>query len=189
MKEQLKAYFNRYASFSDGEIEELLKNFTLRAFNKKDILLNQGEVCLDRFFILEGLVRFYQVDDKGNERIDLFGVEYWWVTNLDSFINETPSRQTIQALEKTKVLCINKTNLEELYTSIPKLERAFRLITENMLIAIQRKEEVYMRQTSKARYFNLVKQIPKLSQRVPQYMIASYLNITPEYLSEIRKNP
>ena len=75
-----------------------------------------------------------------------------------------------------------------MYHSIPKLERAFRIITENMLIAIQRKDEVYMKKTSKECYYSIVKAIPNFAQRVPQYMIASYLNITPEYLSEIRKN-
>ncbi|WP_298536466.1 Crp/Fnr family transcriptional regulator [uncultured Algibacter sp.] len=188
MKEQLKTYFNRYVSLSDNEVENFLSNISIKVFNKKDCLLNQGDVCHQRFFILEGLVRFYEIDDKGNERIDLFGVENWWITNLESFINETPSRQTIQALEKTKVLCINKTTLESLFESIPKLERAFRIITENMLIAIQRKDEVYMKQKSKERYSSLVNNVPRLFQRVPQYMIASYLNITPEYLSEIRKN-
>lgn len=188
MKEQLRTYFNRYVLLSDEEIEILLKNVTLKELSKKEVLLNQGDICNQRYFILDGLVRFYEMDSNGNERINQFGIENWWITNLDSFINETPSRQTIQALEKTRLLCIEKIELENLYYTIPKLERAFRIITENMLIAIQRKDEVYMKKTSKSRYFNLVKQIPNISQRVPQYMIASYLNISPEYLSEIRKH-
>lgn len=188
MKEQLGAYFNRYVFLSDADIELLYSSLTLKELNNKGVLLHQGDICHHRFFILEGLIRFYETDHKGNERIDSFGIENWWVTNLDSFINNTPSRQTIQALEKTKVLHISKSQLETLFQSIPQLERAFRIITENMLIAIQRKDEVYMRKTSGERYFNLINKIPNLSQRVPQYMIASYLNITPEYLSEIRKN-
>ena len=127
------------------------------------------------------------VEDERPSSLSFANSPFNW-TKDSTVINETPSRQTIQALEKTRLLCIEKIELENLYYTIPKLERAFRIITENMLIAIQRKDEVYMKKTSKSRYFNLVKQIPNISQRVPQYMIASYLNISPEYLSEIRKH-
>lgn len=188
MKESLHNYFLRYVSLSESEITLLFESIELKEFNKKDFLLKEGKVCSCKYFIVEGLIRSYQTDIKGNENISYFGIENWWVTNLDSFVNESPSIQSIQALENTKVLCIRKAKLEELYGSIPNLERAFRMITENMLIAIQRKDEIYMKMSSKERYNTLVSQIPKLSQRVPLFMIASYLSITPEYLSEIRKN-
>ena len=107
---------------------------------------------------------------------------------MDSFVNEIPSVNAIQALEKTTVLQLTKKDMESLFSKIPLLERAFRLISENMLIALQRRDEVYMKMSSQERYFNLVNNIPHFAQRVPQYMIASYLDITPEYLSEIKKN-
>lgn len=188
MKHKLKAYFDKYVNLSDDELELIFEKLEVVQFNKKDFLLTAGTVCNSKYFILEGLIRVYEITSNGNETITQFGIEHWWITNLDSFINETPSRLSIQALEKTVVLAVTKTNLDYLYRAVPKLERAFRIITENMLIAIQRKDEVYMKKTSKERYFNLVKSIPNFAQRVPQYMIASYLNITPEYLSEIRKN-
>lgn len=188
MKLQLANYLNRYASFNSEEIELIFDSLSQKVFQKKEFLLEQHQLCKERFFIIEGLVRHYRTDPDGNENISLFGIENWWITNLDSFVNEVPSSNAIQAVEKTNVLSISKTELEILYCKVPKLERTFRLITEKTLIAIQRKDEIYMKQSSKERYDSLVDQIPNFAQRVPQYMIASYLDITPEYLSEIRKN-
>ena len=133
------------------------------------------------------MVRQFRVEENGNESISAFGIENWWITNLDSFINKTPTINSIQAIEETTVLQITNTQLEDLYVKVPQLERVFRIIAENTLIALQRKDEIYMKKSSKERYFILVAQIPDFAQRVPQYMIASYLDITPEYLSEIRK--
>lgn len=188
MKAQLADYLNRYASFESEEIEIIFNSLSIKTFQRKEFLLEQNQICKHRYFIIEGLVRYYRTDTDGNENISLFGIENWWITNLDSFVNETPSHNAIQAVEKTTVLYISKNDLELLYQKVSKLERAFRIITEKMLIAIQRKDEIYMKQHSKERYYSLVNTIPNFAQRVPQYMIASYLDITPEYLSEIRKN-
>jgi CRP-like cAMP-binding protein len=130
-------------------------------------------------------MRSFYIDNKGNEKITQFALENWWVTNMESFTNETPSFLSIQALEKTTILILNKKDLEDLYTSIPKLERLFRIITEKMLIAMQRKANYYLQLKSKGRYDLLINQFPNFIQRVPQYMVASYLEITPEYLSEL----
>lgn len=188
MKSQLANYLNRYASFTSEEIDLIFNSLSVKTFQRKEFLLEQYQVCKHRFFIIEGLVRYFRTDSDGNENISLFGIENWWITNLDSFVNKTPSQNAIQAVEKTTVLYISKEDLEALYEQIPKLERAFRIITEKTLIAILRKDEVYMKQNSKERYYSLVDTIPNFAQRVPQYMIASYLDITPEYLSEIRKS-
>lgn len=187
MKEQIKSYFNRYVKLDDYEIDKLYSRLSIKTFNKKEFLLEQNKTCDQTFFITRGLVRSFHTDEKGIENINQFAIENWWVTNTESFIKNTPSSDAIQALEKTTCLCLSKSNLEALYISTPKLERVFRMIAENTLIAIQRKDKIYMKQSSKERYFNLVNNFPDFAQRVPQYMIASYLDITPEYLSEIRK--
>ncbi|WP_282124197.1 Crp/Fnr family transcriptional regulator [Algibacter mikhailovii] len=187
MKEQVKTYLNRYVLFSDSEIDEIYSKLSYKTVPKKDFILREGQVCKKKYFILNGLLRSFYIDSKGNEKITQFALENWWVTDMESFINQTPALSSIQALEKTEVLIIDKIDLENLYVSIPKLERLFRIITENMLIAIQRRNNVYLQMKSKDRYFDLIKQLPNFIQRVPQYMIASYLEITPEYLSELRK--
>lgn len=94
----------------------------------------------------------------------------------------------IQAIEETTILSISKKNLEQAFLKLPKIERLFRLIAEKRLVAQQRSSHLFMKAASKERYFHLVKSIPNFAQRVPQYMLASYLNITPEYLSELRKS-
>lgn len=187
MKDQLKYYFNRYVEFSNKEIDTIFDKVIVKKFKKKDYLLQQGKICKIKFFITKGLVRSFYIDNKGNEKIVQFAIENWWVTNFESFVKNTPSSCSIQAIEDTTSLIINREDLEQLYVTIPKLERVFRIITENMLIALQRRNQFYLKLTSKERYFFLMNSIPDFVQRVPQYMIASYLEITPEYLSEIRK--
>lgn len=187
MKEQLRKYFIRYSNFNKLEIDKIYNKCSIQTYKKKDFLLIQNNICKYNFFILKGLVRQFRIEDNGNENISLFGIENWWVSNLDSFINKTPSINSIQAIEETTVLQIKIEELECLYLEVPKLEQAFRKIYTNMLIAMQRKSDIYMKKNSRDRYYYMIKQIPNFSQRVPQYMIASYLDITPEYLSEIRK--
>lgn len=187
MKQQLQLYLKRYAKFDDDEVAFIYNTCSVQVYKKRAYLLEQGQTCKYHYFILKGLVRQFRVEDNGNENISTFGIENWWLTNLDSFINQTSSINSIQAIEDTTVLQINKEALENLFSKIPQLERVFRIIAQNTLIAVQRKDEVYMKKSSKERYNVLVNKIPNFVQRVPQYMIASYLDITPEYLSEIRK--
>jgi len=165
----------------------LCQHLTVHRFAKKDFLLDAGNVCKKRFFLLEGLVRTFYIDSDGNERITLFGKELWWVTALESYVGETPSKVNIQAIEDTTALVLSKESLELLYQEVPKLERFFRIITEKWLIAEQRSSQFYMKASSKERYETMVKFIPRFVQRVPQYMIASYLDISPEHLSTLRK--
>ena len=188
MKAQLKSYLNRYINFSDNEIDEIYASLNVVTFANKEFILSEGQICMNNYFIMSGLTRSFYIDAKGNEKITQFAIENWWTTNMESFITASPSTSNIQALEKTTVLIISKTELEKLYKSLPKLERFFRIITEKMLIAIQRRSDVYLQMKSKDRYTDLINHFPGFAQRVPQYMIASYLEITPEYLSELRKS-
>ncbi|WP_418509240.1 Crp/Fnr family transcriptional regulator [Corallibacter sp.] len=187
MNQQLKSHFTKYVYFEQKEIDEILSHFNLSEYDKKEFLLKEGQICRQKFFIIKGLVRSYHLNNKGNEKIQQFAIENWWVSNVESFTNETPSSTSIETLEPTITLNIDKDSLESLYFKFPKLKRYFRIITENMLIAIQRRYEVFLQMKSQERYLNFINNLPEFSQRVPQYMIASYLEITPEYLSELRK--
>ena len=187
MNEQIRSYFNRYVAFEDKEIEAFCQCLEAKTFQKREYLLREGEICHYKYFITKGLTRSFYIDDKGNEKIIQFAIENWWVTNIESFVRESPAKINIQAVEETHVLAIKRMNLEKLYVAVPKLERLFRMLTENMLMAIQRRYEFYQKLSSKERYENMVNALPDFVQRVPQYMIASYLEITPEYLSELRK--
>ncbi|WP_298488267.1 cyclic nucleotide-binding domain-containing protein [uncultured Maribacter sp.] len=186
-KLQIQDYLNRFVPFSDNEIDIIYKNLILKTYKKKGFLLEQNSICLYNFFICKGLVRSFTTNSAGEEKTSQFAIENWWVTSMESFMKEKPSFNTIQAIEETTALCLDKNTLNSLYTKVPKLERCFRIITENMLIAILRKDEIFMKLNSKERYLGFVKKNPTFMQRVPQYMVASYLDITPEYLSELKK--
>lgn len=188
MKEQIKTYFTRYVEFSDEEIDGIYSELKVKVFQKKELLLKESAICKYNYFIIKGVIRSYYINQRGNEKITQFAIDNWWVTNMESFIKKTPSTQYLQALEETTVLYLSKETLEKLYSKYPKLERLFRIITENMLIANLRKSDIFLQMRSKERYANFAKTFPDFVQRVPQYMIASYLEITPEYLSELRRN-
>lgn len=188
MKDQLKTYLRRYVNFNDTEVDFFYDQLLVKTFHKKEFLLSEGQICRSNYFITKGLTRSFYIDKKGKEKITQFALENWWVTSMESFNKNTPSYLSIQALEETTVLMLRKEDLPKLYESIPKLERLFRIITENMLISFQRKNDIYLQMSSKGRYDDIVKNFPAFAQRVPQYMIASYLDITPEYLSVLRKN-
>ncbi|CAL2103378.1 cAMP-binding proteins - catabolite gene activator and regulatory subunit of cAMP-dependent protein kinases [Tenacibaculum sp. 190130A14a] len=188
MKEKLHSYLNRYATFSENEIDLIYENLEVKTFLKKEFLLKENSRCTYKYFILKGVVRSFYNTPSGKEKITQFAIDNWWVTNMESFVSESPSKQAIQAIENTDVLCLSKKALEKLYIKLPKLERVFRIIAENMLIAVQRKNDVFLQMKSRERYFDFITKLPNFAQRVPQYMLASYLEISPEYLSEIRKN-
>jgi len=186
-KSQIELYFNRYLSFTSNEIDSFYSALEPRRYKKHEYLLSEGQVCRHRYFLTKGLVRSYYLNPKGVEQVVQFAVEQWWFTNFESFVSNQPSTLNIQALEAVEVLCIEKGLLETHFDKNPKLERVFRIIAENTLIAIQRRNEFYMKASGEEKYEHLITQIPQLVRRVPQYMIASYLDMTPEHLSTVRK--
>ncbi len=185
--EALKQHINKYIDCSEEDFELISSYLKPQDLKKKEHFLSEGQICKQYSFILEGLVRFYYIDEKANEVITQFAIENWWFTNYESFLTESPSRVYIQAIEPSQVVSLSKSGYEELLVKLPKLERLFRKMTENMLIATQKKYEYYLKMESKEKYEQILRHIPQLIQRVPQYMVASYLEISPEYLSQIRK--
>lgn len=186
MKDQLKKYCSNYVDLSPTEFDLFYNHFSQKSYKKGEYLLEKGTICRYRFFIGSGLIKSFSINEAGQENIHQFGIENWFVTDIESFVQKTSSKIMIQAVEDTEALAISREKLEELYHSIPKLNQLFRVSTENMLIAIQRRSEIYMRKNSKERYEHFVNNFPNFAQRVPLKMIASYLHITPEYLSSLR---
>ena len=187
MQAAIQRYFNRYIPFNDEETRFFCSYLQPKTFRKKEYLLREGQICHYQFFILEGLVRHFYIDSKGQEQTTQFGIENWWVTNMESFLRQCSSELSIQAIEETTALLLTKRDLEYLYQKLPKLERAFRIITENMLIAIQRRNAFHWYMKSEDKYDMVRAHLPEFLQRVPQYMVASYLGMTPEHYSTVRK--
>lgn len=171
-----------------AEEKELAKTFfTPKKLRKRQYILQEGDVCKYVIFVEKGMLRSYTIDEKGTEHIVQFAFEGWWISDQYSFLTGEPSVYTIDALEDSELLLLTKQTEEELLHKIPKFERYFRLLLHNHVIAIQRRLIGSLSQTAEERYHQLIRVCSTIPQRVPQHMMASYLGITPETLSRIRK--
>jgi CRP-like cAMP-binding protein len=168
--------------------QELCKTyFTPKKIRKKHYLLQQNDVCKYMAFVQKGLLRSYVVNEKGGDHIIQFAMEGWWISDMYSFLTAEPSNYNIDALENTDVLLLSQSAEEEMLSRIPKLERYLRLLMQNSYIAMQKRMERTLRLSAEKKYLAFASSYPDYIKRVPQHMIASYLGITPETLSRIRK--
>jgi CRP-like cAMP-binding protein len=135
---------------------------------------------------LSGCLRAYYTDDRGIEHAVQFAIEDWWIGDMRSFMTETPAWLNIDALEDTEVLMISKESIDRLYVEIPAFERYFRIRIQNAFIAEQQRIGAGLSKSAEERYLEFIQKYPKMEQRIPQVHIASYLGITPEFLSTIR---
>lgn len=184
--QSLLAQIHKHVILTDAEQEILISNLTVRNCLKGQYLVQQGEICRNEFFIVSGTTRTFYLDENGQEHIVAFSIEDWWTSDMGSFITQTPADYHIQCLEHTKVIQISADVIEELYTRIPKLERFFRKIVERALVSSQKRIVRNFSMTARERYLYFKAHYPEMEQRTPQYMIASYLGISKEFLSKIK---
>lgn len=138
--------------------------------------------------MLDGCLRMYFVDEKGTEHILQFATEDWWITDIGSFYGEKPSRLFVDALEASEILQIRKEDLIYLYVNYPKFDRYFRVLVENAFVKMQERVLQNISSTAAERYLSFLNDYPNLSNRISQVQIASFIGVTPEFLSKIRKN-
>ena len=179
-------YINKYINLSVEEEKFLLSKVIQRTYLKDQYITQQGDICKSINFIISGCTKTFYVDKDGQEHVILFAIEDWWTSDLGSFITQTPADFNVQCIDNTQLIQITYNNLEELYTEIPKLERLFRKIVERAYVASQKRILRNFSLTAKERYQLFKKIYPEIDQRVPQYMIASYIGITKELLSKIK---
>ena len=152
------------------------------------MILQEGFVCKHYSFVAEGCFRMYGMDNKGTEHNIQFAAENDWIADIGSFHSGKPSRLFIEAVEPALILQVEKEDLYFLYRNIPKLDRIFKVIIENKYVELQNRVLQNISSTAQQRYLNFLEQYPTLSLRLPNVQIASYLGITPEFLSKIRKD-
>lgn len=187
MFELLFTKFDEKVQLTEEE-KELAKTFFLpKKLRKRQYLLQEGDVSKYVAFVEKGTLRSYTVDERGVEHIIQFAFEGWWIGDMYSFITNEPSTYNIDALEDCELLLLSQQAEEQMFEKIPKMERFFRILVQNSLIATQRRLVGSLSQTAEERYNDLVASCPTIPQRVPQHMMASFLGITPETLSRIRK--
>ena len=187
MFEKLRAYFERHIPLTDGQFEFIKTQFIPRKVMKNEILVREGEVAKYGMFVASGCLRTYTIDKKGKEHIIQFSVENWWTGDRNSYITGTPTTYFIDALEDSEVLLFSETSLQKAMAIVPKMAEQFIMGLQKHAIAQNNRIASALSASAEERYDNFVKTYPSLVQRVPQHMIASYLGISPETLSRIRK--
>jgi CRP-like cAMP-binding protein len=186
MLEAIKNNLGKYASLSDAEFDVFASLLQHRHLEKRGPLLVAGEVCTFEAYVVKGCLRVYHTDEKGADHVLYFAPEDWWVADVGSLISQTPAVLSMDALEPTEVLLIDRASKERLYREVPTFERVFRLMSQRALVAMQGRVMGMMRETADVRYADFKRRYPDLEQRVPQHQIAAYLGISPEFLSRIR---
>ncbi|MFZ4544103.1 MAG: Crp/Fnr family transcriptional regulator [Saprospiraceae bacterium] len=186
MDSTLIKYFTSCITLNSIEIETLKQSFTLKKVPKKTFLLREGEVCQSEAFVVKGCLKSYFIDQNGFEVILTFAVENWWVSDIASFQDQKPSKMFIETLEDCELLLLTPSSKEELLNKLPKLERVFRIMVQRHLAGYQERLFSNIALSAPERYTIFLQKYPDISQRVPQHLIASYLGISPEFLSKIR---
>lgn len=187
MVELILKNISKHLVLSAEEVNYFTSLLKPKRLRKKQFLLEEGEVCKYECFVNSGCLRMYTLNEKGQEHILQFATTDWWIGDQYSFITGLPSAYFIDALEESEVLLIEKNNLEQLYIQVPKFERFFRIAFQNSYVALQRRILSGLSQTAEEKYLDFVNRYPDLEQKIPQHQVASYLGITPESLSRIRK--
>lgn len=179
-------YLKQYIELTDDEATIIVSRLSTRRYLKGQYIVQSGDICRQQSFVVSGSIRTFYLDKNGNEHIVMFGIENWWCADLGSFITQTPADFDVQCLEKTEVIQMSYEDSQTLYKEVPKMERFFRLLIQNAYVKAQKRIVQNYSMTAQERYLQFCQDYPMIEQRVPQYMIASYLGITKEFLSTIR---
>lgn len=187
MSQIFRAHLEKFIKITDEDFEKIFSFFEVKTFAKKVNLLEEGQICKYNYFVLNGLLRKFFINEKGTEQITEFAIETWWIADNISYEHKVPSEFYIQTVEKSETLLISNDAQEKLLEEFPVMERYFRFVYQRAYAANQMRVKYIFSLSKEEFYFNLLKKQPAFVQRVPQYLIASFLGFTPEYLSEIRK--
>jgi CRP-like cAMP-binding protein len=186
MLENLKNHIARFVEIDEQDYAEILPYFRIVQAKKKQNLLVEGKICKSNYFVSKGCLRLFFVNEKGIEQTIQFALENWWIADYTSFSSQKPSGFYIQAVEKSEVLALDFVSQEEMLNRFPQMERYFRLVHQRAHAATQFRIK-FLYSLSKEEFYNHFNKLyPEFVQRIPQYLLASFLGLTPEYLSEIR---
>jgi CRP-like cAMP-binding protein len=178
----------KHISLNKEETDYFISLLETKQVAKKTIVLKEGQACRHINFVQSGTLRAYYLDNEGKESTIMFAVADWWITDMYCFINKLPAMLYIEAIEDSSIFQLKKEYLDELYDKVPKFERFFRIIMQNAYIREQLRVIQNLSLSAEERYHNFVSKYPQVAQQVTQKQIASYLGITPEFLSKIRSN-
>ncbi|MCT2562008.1 Crp/Fnr family transcriptional regulator [Chryseobacterium herbae] len=187
MFENIIRNVSRFIDLTEEEQKTFTDLLNCQTFPKKTVLLKEGEICQFEGYIHKGCVRLYCLDDSGTEVTLLFAIEDWWISDIASFQEQKPSKVYIEALEDSEIYVLTPATKEKLLQEIPKFERVFRMLVQRNLSTLQNRLVDTISKTASDRYLEFIKVYPSIPQRVAQYYIASYLGVSKEFVSTIRK--
>jgi CRP-like cAMP-binding protein len=186
MFQNINAYVLKCVSLSAGELEYFNSMLQYKVIPKKIMLLQAGNICNFEAYVIKGCIREYYIDSHGAELTLQFAVEDWWVSDITSFEDQKVSNMYIETLEDCELLMLSRQSKEQLLAEVPKLERMFRLMIQRHLSVVQSRLFKTVTQPGIEKYLEFIKRYPSIPQRVPQHYIASYLGMSPEFLSKLR---
>jgi CRP-like cAMP-binding protein len=181
-----KKHLEKFIKIHDNDFSGIMQFFQSAKVRKKDNLLSEGEICKYNYFVISGCIRKFFINEKGVEQTTEFAIENWWITDNIAYEHRTISGFFIQAVENAHVLMIDYATQEKMLASFPNMERYFRFIYQRAYASAQMRVKYLYSLSKEQFYLHFIESHPEFAQRVPQYLLASYLGLTPEYLSEIR---
>jgi len=180
------ANISKLITLQEEEVSLLTSYVTVENFKAKTILQEAGKISKQTYFVHSGILRSFSINDNIHEHVLHFACEDWWIGDMYSYISEKPGNLFIEVLEDAEVVIITKENQQQLYQKIPKLERFFRILAENSLVAHQERLMDNLSLTAEERFEKFCSKYPTLIQKVPQKHIASYIGVTPEFFSKMK---
>ncbi|KRD08130.1 hypothetical protein ASE21_15660 [Flavobacterium sp. Root901] len=176
----------KHVSLTPEEQALFLSKTEITTYKAKTILLSAGEVCKHSYFVNSGILRSFNINDNIVEHVLSFACEGWWMSDMYSFFSQKPGQLFIEVLEEAEVVSLSKENQEQLYLEIPKLERFFRILIENSLVANQQRLMDNLSLPAEERFEKFSKKYGTLIHKVPQKQIASFIGVTPEFFSKMK---
>ena len=184
--ETFKIHLNKFISVSDEEFASIFSFFQIVEVQKKEVLLVENEICKLKYFVLKGCLRKFFINEKGGDQTTEFAIENWWMTDNFAFENKAKTQFNIQAVEKSTILVIDYASQELLLQKHPIMERYFRIVYQRAYAAAEKRIRYLYEMSKEDYYLQFATLYPWFIQRIPQYLLASFLGLTPEYLSEIK---
>lgn len=186
MNKVLSDHISRYVQLDPNEEQVFYSALKYQKINRKEYVLQEHQICDAYYFVLSGCLRFYSNTQNGTEQILQFGIKGWWISDYHSFESQIPSEYNIQAIEQTELLILERKDYQQVFNKVPLLNVYFRLMMQRGYTASLKKIELLLCQSAEERYIQFNKTFPDFVQRIPQYMLASFLGFTPQFLSMLR---
>jgi CRP/FNR family transcriptional regulator, cyclic AMP receptor protein len=185
MSQILKTQIEQIVALTEAEFEQVLSYFTPRKFKRYQFVVQEGQRVEEEFFVLEGLVKAYYINEAGKEHIIQFALENWWITDYQALINHEKAKLNIDCIEETSLLSITLDNKNKLCAALHKMEHFFRIKSNFGYVSLQKRILSLLNDDAKTRYEEFIEKYPSLTQRIPKALIASYLGVSRETLSRL----